>query len=428
MTGQHAKPNPRARPLLVLIALVAGFLAGLALPGAGVAVQGATLIGGIWLDLLRMTIIPLVFALVTTGLADVLSRGAQAGALGWRLAIAIVALLATAGIVAGLLVPRLLALSPIDPHAIAALAQASGGAPAPTPPGMGASLRAMIPTNIVASAAAGAIVPLVIFAAALGGALGTMAPARADALLAPLRGLAEAMLVIVGAVLRLAPLGVPMLGVTLGATVGWSAVTALGYYLTISFLLSLVLIVLCTFFAATLGRVGLGAFVRAALPPQLIAAGTQSSLATLPTTLAAAERLGVPHRDAAVALPLAVSVFKITGPSHGISAGLTLAWLSATPIDALHIAMAVPVAMLASLAILGVPGQISMYAASGPVAVALGAPIGMLPVLIAVDPLSDMFRTAANVTAHLAVTCFARAETRQPQADAGEGETVAAAP
>ncbi|OQW43817.1 MAG: hypothetical protein A4S16_04840 [Proteobacteria bacterium SG_bin6] len=409
MKSKGAKLTARSRPQLVLLALAIGFFSGLVLQGNAVLVQGANAIGGIWLDLLRMTILPLVFALVTTGVADLWSRGAEAGALGWRLGVAIVALLTLAGASAGLIVPPLLALSPIDARAIGALAHASGEAAPATPVGALAGLRGMIPANIVAAAAAGAIVPLVIFAAALGAALGAMEPARAGGLLAPLRTLAEAMILIVGAVLRLAPLGVLMLGINLGATVGWAAVVALGYFLAISLILSLVLITLSTLFAATLGGVGLVAFVRAALPPQLIAAGTQSSLATLPTTLAAARQLGISERDATVALPLAVSVFKITGPSHGISVGLALAWLSGTPVDAVQIAMAVPVAMLASLAILGVPGQVTMYAASGPVAVALGAPLGMLPVFIAVDPLSDMFRTASNVTAHLAVTCFAAA-------------------
>jgi proton glutamate symport protein len=413
MNSQGAARMARSRPQWVLIALIVGFLAGLALQGQTAVVEGANLIGGIWLDLLRMTILPLVFALVTTGVADLRSRGAEAGALGWRLGLAIVVLLALAGASAGLIVPPLLALSPIDARAIAALVHASGEAAPAVPAGALAGLRGMIPTNIVASAAAGAIVPLVIFAAALGAALGAMVPARADALLAPLRTLGDAMILIVGVVLRFAPIGVLMLGINLGATVGWAAVAALGYFLAISLLLSLVLITLSTLFAATLGGVGLVAFVRAALPPQLIAAGTQSSLATLPTTLAAARQLGVSERDAAVALPLAVSVFKITGPSNGIAVGLALAWLSGTPVDAVHIAVAVPVAMLASLAILGVPGQVTMYAASGPVAVALGAPLGMLPVLIAVDPLSDMFRTASNVTAHLAVTCFAAAGVRE---------------
>lgn len=391
----------------VLVALVLGFGAGLPLRGAATPIAIANLIGGIWLDLLRMTIVPLVFALVTTGMADLRARGAEAGRLGRRLAIGMAALLALAGALAALLVPPLLSLSQIDTQAIAQLARSVAGGAPPVAPSAVESLRSFIPANVFAAAATGAIVPLVVFAAALGTALGGMDAARAETLLSPLRTLAAAMLAIVGAVLRLAPIGVFMLGFNLGATAGWSAVAVLGYFLAVSILLSVLLILLCTGIAVVLGGAGLGRFVRTAAEPLLIAAGTQSSLATLPATLQAARGLGVPERDAAVAVPLAVAVFKITGPSNGIATALALAWMSGVTVDAAHLAIAIPLAMLTSLAILGLPGQVSYYASAAPLSVALGAPIGMLPVLLAVDPLSDMVRTSANVAAHLAVTLVA---------------------
>lgn len=394
----------------VLIALVLGFCVGLPLRGQATPIAIASLVGGIWLDLLRMTIVPLVFALVATGTADLRARGAEAGRLGRRLSIGMAVLLALAGTLAALLVPPLLSFSQIDTRAVGELARSIGGGAIPSTPSAAESLRGFVPSNVFAAAASGAIVPLVVFAAALGAALGGIDRARAESLLAPLRVLADALLAIVGAVLRLASIGVFMLGLNLGATAGWDAVAVLGYFLGVSILLSVLIILLCAGLAAILGGVGLGRFVRRAATPLLIAAGTQSSLATLPATLQAAEDLGVPQRDAAVALPLAVAVFKITGPSNGIATGLALAWMSGVPVDPLHLVMAVPLSMLTSLAILGLPGQVSFYASAAPISVALGAPISLLPVVIAVDPLSDMVRTPANVAAQLAVTLVAARE------------------
>lgn len=424
MAEKKARANSPLGTGAVLIALILGFALGLAVQGASALIAIANVIGGIWLDLLRMTIVPLVFALVTTGIADLRARGAEAGRLGRRLAIAMAALLALAGALAAGLVPPLLGLSQIDTAAIAKLSHAIGGGAPPTTPNAVDTLRAFIPTNVFAAAASGAIVPLVVFAAAFGAVLGGMEAKQADALLLPLRTLAAAMLAIVGAVLRLAPVGVFMLGLNLGATAGLDALAALGYFLGISILLSLVLIVICTAIAVVLGGVGLPQFVRAAAGPLLIAAGTQSSLATLPASLGAARQLGVPERDAAVSLPLSVAVFKITGPSNGIATGIALAWMAGIHIDPVQLAVAVPLSMLTSLAILGLPGQVSYYASAAPLAVALGAPIGMLPVLLAVDPLSDMVRTSANVAAQLAATLVAA---RGAEADQSENEVASRA-
>ena len=60
--------------------------------------------------------------------------------------------------------------------------------------------------------------------------------------------------------------------------------------------------------------------------------------------------------------------------------------------------MALPLAILASLANLGMPGQISFYASVTSTAIALGAPLELLPILLAIDIIPDMFRTVANVT------------------------------
>jgi Na+/H+-dicarboxylate symporter len=54
--------------------------------------------------------------------------------------------------------------------------------------------------------------------------------------------------------------------------------------------------------------------------------------------------------------------------------------------------------------IAGLPNQISLFAAYAPVAIAVGVPIELLPLFLAVDTIPDMFATTANVTADLAVT------------------------
>jgi proton glutamate symport protein len=71
--------------------------------------------------------------------------------------------------------------------------------------------------------------------------------------------------------------------------------------------------------------------------------------------------------------------------------------------------------LLSTLLVLGVPGPASIIAAATPTAIALGAPLEMIPILLAVDTIPDMFRTMANVTADIAATAIIAAPSSEPE-------------
>ena len=391
-----------------MLALVAGFAAGALSGGNATALTAAGLIGGLWLDALRMTIIPLVFALVVTGVARLRSAtGADGAALGRRLPLVLIGMLFLSAIVTAIVAPLLIDRFTIPQDSIAALRTMVAAEVPPVVPGPVESIRAMVPTNPVASAASGAIVPLVLFALVLGLALGKVEEGPSAALLLALRGLGDAMIVVIGWVLRLGALGIGALAFSVGASAGVSVLAILVQYVAASLALSLLLIAIGYGLMQLAGGIALWRFARAAAPAQVIAASTQSSLATLPAMFLSARALGVADRDASVALPIAVAVFKITAPSNTLLLALTLAWMGGVPVSPLQIAMAIPLAVLSSLLILGLPGAVSTYASAAPSVVALGAPIELLPVLVAVDVIPDIARTVANVTYDLIATVIA---------------------
>ena len=94
-------------PAWMLLAIVLGFGVGTLLAGRSEPlVEGARLLGGLWIDALRMTILPLVFALVVTGVADLALGGDHAGRrIGKRLPVVLIAFLLISAIVAALIVP-----------------------------------------------------------------------------------------------------------------------------------------------------------------------------------------------------------------------------------------------------------------------------------------------------------------------------------
>ena len=388
--------------LAILAALVTGLAVGTLLSdsssGPAIAAVAAPL-GKFWLDALTMTVVPLVFSLLVTGIvsaADGAKGGSVAGrALGWFAVLLVAACLISAALTT-------LALSwwPISAEA-AALRDTAGA-----PPEIGTTadwLSNIIPTNPLKAAADTAMVPLVIFAALFGFAVSRIEPELRGAIQLFFRGVVQAMLVIVQWVLWVAPVGVFALALAVGARTGIGAAGALIHYVLLVIAACLVTAVLAYVLVAAGGRLSPLAFARAAIPAQIVAVSTQSSLASLPAMIEAAGPLGVGRAEAGVVLPLAVSVFRAASAAANVTVAVYLAHLHGVPLSLGTLAIGALVAAAVSVAAVGLPAQVSFFAIIGPVCLAMGVPIVLLPLLLAIETIPDIFRTLGNVTADLAV-------------------------
>lgn len=404
-TGSSGFPEIRVPALLTFLALILGFVIGTAFRGqAGFApVQGiAEEVGSLWLKLLQLTILPLVIGLVVTGISQTLAA-AGGGRLARRAVLMFVAVLLFAGTMSAVLVPALLELFPIPAAAVAALS--GGGATDPGKvPGFAEILEAMVPSNIFSAAANGAMLPVVIFAALFALACTRIAEAPRRSLLTFFEGLAMAMMVIVGWVLMLAPIGVLGLAISLGAKTGADAIGGLAHYIVIVSAAGLVVLLASVAIALVIGRRPLGGFAKAMLPVYAVAISTQSSLASLPAMLAASRKLGVRESTADFVLPLAVAIFRGTSPAMNMGVAIYAAYLTGTPLSPWALGAGVLVAFLVSLSSVSLPGTLSFVVSVGPIAMAMGVPIEPLALLVAVEMLPDIMRTLGNVTADVAVT------------------------
>jgi Na+/H+-dicarboxylate symporter len=348
-----------------------------------------------------MTIIPLVAALLVTGIARMVAT-ARAGALARRTLLWFVAVLAGGTLLAALATPVLLELFPIPGAAAAALA-ADGGAAQPVP-GIGAFLETLVAPNVVAAAAETAMLPLVVFFAVLALAITRLPEAQGAPLLTLFEALGEAMLVVIGWVLRLAPLGVFALAIGVAARSGGGAIAALGHYIVVVASLG-VAVLLAAYGVALLGaRRGLLRFGRAMLPAQAVALSTQSSLASLPAMLAVCRTLGVRETTADFVLPLAVAVFRATSPAMNLAVAIYVARLTGVPLTPATIAAGAAVALVTTVGSVSLPGAVSFVTSVGPIALAMGVRVEPLALLVAVEMLPDLVRTLGNVTMDTAVT------------------------
>lgn len=393
----------------ILLGLILGIAAGALLRDADTSLRDGAIavaepIGGLWLDALRMTVIPLVFSLIVTGVASA-ADAARAGRFTGRVVLMFAVLTFAGALFAAVATPAILQLWPVPAQAGAALrAGLAPGAPAPEIASAGEFLRAFIPANPIQAAAETAVAPLVVFGLLFGFAATRIEPDLRDRIVGGFRAIAQAMLVIVQGVLWLGPFGVFALALVVGARVGLGAAGLLAQYVVIVSVVMTGATLLLYPLAVFGGRVPLFSFLRAGVPAQAVALSTQSSLATLPAMITTATRLGASERVSGLVLPLAVSVFRYASVAANLAVVIYLAQLYGIRLDPATLLLGAAVASVANLAGVGLPAQVSFFAIIGPICLALGVPLELLPLLLAVETIPDIFRTVGNVSADLVAT------------------------
>ena len=424
-----AKPATRAaaaarsfRAYWALIALIAGLalgaLAGDSEAGArGTMLAAAGFVGTLWLNALKMTVIPLVVALLVVGIAK--SReAAAAGRIAGRAVLWIV-IICTASAVFGAVMTLLLTnLVPLPRGTAGALQGALSGIEQKAPaslPGIADFFKGVIPDNVFAAASNGDVLPLVVFAVVFALALAKITDQGRRSIVNLFEAVADALLVIIQWVLWLAPIGVFALAYTVGAAAGGSAFAGLGHYVVLISVIGILVTLAAYPIAILAGRIRPGEFVRGMIGPQTVAISTRSSLASLPAMLTAARGMGVREEVADVTLPIAVALFRGTGPAMNTAVAFYVAhWLGFEPSLGQMIA-ATAVGAVMSYGAVSLPGEVSFISSIAPIALALGVPIAPLALLVAVEMVPDIFRTVGNVTMDVAVTAAV---------DHGAGEAV----
>lgn len=407
-----AQPVKGRRAYWVLLSLVLGLGIGAmaAKLGDGLrepALQTAGLVGGLWLNALKMTVIPLVVALLVVGVA----RGAEAARAGRIASRAVlwIVIVCTASAVFGMAMIQLLTnLFPLPQAAAQALqvglAGLEQGAIPAQMPAIADFFRGIIPENVVAAASNGDVLPLVVFTLLFALAITRIGSQGRRLLVGLFEAVADALLIIIGWVLWIAPLGVFALSFTVGASAGGAAFAGVLHYIVLVSAIGLGVTLAGYPIAVLAGRIGLGTFTRSMIAPQSVAVSTRSSLASLPAMLAASRLMGIRDQVADVTLPLAVALFRATGPAMNVAVAYYVAhWLGYEPTMGQVIA-ATAVAAVMSYAAISLPGEISFISSIAPIAMALGVPIAPLAMLVAVEMIPDIVRTLGNVTLDVAVT------------------------
>jgi proton glutamate symport protein len=394
----------------VLVSLGAAIVIGAAIAatGNGLALRiadGVAPIGSLWVNAIRMTVIPLIVSLIITGIASA-ADVQSVGRLGVRTLVVFILLLVGMAVVIMPLAPSVFALFPdgarptLPPGAAEAAHELTSGGQVQS---FGKWVGSLLPANPIGAAATGDMVPFVLFVLLLALAIARSSDASRTTLIAFFRALGEAMMTLVRGVIWLAPLGVFVLVLPLAAHAGAALVGAIGFYIVAYSVASLVSVALLYPVVRLAAGIPMVRFAKAVLPAQLIAFSTSSSIASLPALVEAAEKeLALPLNVTGFVLPLAAAMFKIAGPVSWTVGALFVGWFYDVPLHATQLAIIAFASVFLGFAAPGIPR--GAFILLTPLLVAVGLPAEGVGVLIAVDAIPDTFATVLNTTGHLAAT------------------------
>lgn len=414
-----APPAPTPRfPLHVqmLAGLILGLVLGLA---ANLAADGAPWVGAIttyvtgpigqvFLRLLFMLVIPLLFAALVTGVAE-MGDIAALRRVGVRTLLYTLLLSTLSVAIAIVLVNLIRPGAGVDPAlAREMLDQARGGAAAivsqsrETPGGLD-SVLAMIPSNVFRAAADDDILAVMVFALFFGIGLVLVQTKRTETLAAAIEGLLDVTMALIGIVIRLAPIAVACFMFNLAALFGLDLIVRLGAYVgTVLAALGLQMFVVYPALVWLTSGTTPRRFFGGVHEAMVMAFSTASSNATLPTSLRVAEHvLHLPRKVARFVLTIGATANQNgTAMFEGVTV-IFLAQFFGVELTLMQQATVMLVCILGGIGTAGVP------AGSLPVVAIILAMVGVPPVAIGivlgVDRLLDMCRTTLNVTGDLAI-------------------------
>ena len=358
-------------------------------------------LGSLWVNAIRMTIMPLLMALVVVAIAGQ-GRSGRVLAIGGKTLSLFVGLILLSSLFALLFAAPLIGLLEIcseNSNVVLASSQVTAER-APLPP-FKDWLIGLIPANPFAAAANGDILPLMIFTVVFSLALIQIDERLAKNVVTFFEATKQALLVVIAWIMELAPYGIFALVLPITANLGTESVRLLGTFILMVCGL-IVLLSACIYLGLWVLGHDIKKFAKTMAPVQVIGFGTRSSLATLPATIAASEILGVSQRTAGLVLPAAVTLFKFASPLARTAGTYFIAALYGMDLTVSEFVVISLAVGLLSFYSPGIPsgGLLIMT----PVYLALGLPVEGIGLLIAIDLIVDMFITAANVTANLGAT------------------------
>lgn len=366
--------------------------------------------GDLFIRLLRMLAVPLVLFSLCAAVAGVATTGGMKllGRLGLKTSL-LFALMATIAVTIALLLANIAQpgrfvdaagrQSLLSMQSAAADARIASYKTFDASQTVWSQLLDIFATNPFKALADGNMLQVVVIGILLGVGLAMVDAAKRGSAVAVIEAISEAMLHLVGLLMRAAPIAVFCLTVMMAATLGWSVLASVAWFCGVVILgMAIILFVQYPILLATLGRgkIGIGAFFRAMAPAQALAFGSSSSSATMPVTIECCDRMGVSPQTSRFVVPLGTTINMDGTAMYQVLCVTFLAQLYGVD---LSFSQQIGIAAMAIAVAVGSPGLpgASLVLMVGVLQYA-GVPPQGLAIILAVDRVLDMARTVVNVS------------------------------
>jgi Na+/H+-dicarboxylate symporter len=372
-----------------------------------------------------MSVLPLVVFQLLTAISGNGSGNTLARA-GRRSVILLVVMMVSVALVAYAIGFPLVGLYSVDPNMVESI-RASVLIPsgvqdrmAGSPSSMGNFLMALIPTNILEAAVRGDLLQILMVTVVFGLAVNRLPEDQRKVLAGVFRATSNAIMVVVQWILLATPIGVFALVMGLALATGADSMGLLGFYVVFDQGILMLIVLLLYPVTALLGRVGLVRLARAAVPPQVVALSTRSSIATMPAQIESGKKhLGFSETTSGFVVPLMVSTLKVQSAVHNPLRILFLAHIFGVSLTLPQFISFTAACLLISLGTVGVPNGGGSFRTL-PAYMAVGVPVEGLVLLQAVKDIRDYLNTLANATGQfMASTILSRGD-RAPGQGSGD--------
>jgi Na+/H+-dicarboxylate symporter len=381
--------------LAIAAGLVLGLAVGLGASATGNAwllalAEGSAPIGAIFMNAIRMVIIPLIITIIFTSIAK-LGDPRKLGRIG-GLTVAFYWITLIPAIAIGMATMKfgLRFANEIDMPETAATE-------VPELQSIVDFIVSLVPANPFAAASNGSLLPLIVFTALVAAATGTLAVERRERMINIAEDASAALIKLVWWILYTAPIGVFGLAAPVTARLGWDLVQSLGIFIAFVFVGLVIFVAIVTlplvYFVAGVGPLK---YLKGTFGGVSIAVSTTSTAAAIPVTREEAiENIGVSPTIANLLVPLGASMHRPGSALFQGAAIVFLAYLYGVPIPMTAIAAALLATFLVSLTVAPVPssGVVTM----APALDAVGVPVAGLAIILGIDRIPDMMRSAVNI-------------------------------
>ncbi|MCL1125933.1 dicarboxylate/amino acid:cation symporter [Shewanella surugensis] len=381
--------------LKILLSVFLGAIAGYLI---GPPIDVIQPVGDIFLNLIRMLVIPLVFSCIITAITanKDLSNLTHLGLRSVSLYILTTLMAALVGLTFALvfhvgdLGNSLPLISFTNSDTIA-------------PPSIINMLVDIFPTNPIASMAEGNMIQTIVFAIFIGVAI-NLSGEKGNAFKNAIDSMGDVMLTLMQLVIKIAPVGIFAIIAVIAGTQGINVLTPLIKLLVLVYVACLTQIYgVYALLLTLIAKVSPLPFFKKVISAQLMAFSSSSSVATLPITLdVAKKRLGVSKETAHFVLPLGMTINMDGSSLNYVLSSIFIANIAGIDLSTPQYVLIIFVSIITSIGAAGVPA----VAMSGlfVVVATCGLPIEGIAIVLAIDRLMDMIRTATSVTGDLAVT------------------------